>query len=120
VSDFPLLDLIERKKAAWAGAEAGAELAADHAERVEPGWKDAALTLLCRFAAGSHGAPFMIEDVRDYADEMGLSPPPTARAWGAVTLRAKREGFIVRAGFSHTTRGPAHAHPSTLWRLAHG
>ncbi len=117
--DAPLLDLIEtRRAAAWAAAEDGAERAADHAERVEAGWKDEALGVLLRYAAASGGSTFMLENVRDYADEIGFTKPPTDRAWGAVTLRAKRAGLIVRAGFGCSSRGPAHAHPANLWKAA--
>lgn len=119
MSDAPLLDLIEARKAqareAWAAGEAGATRAADHAERVDPGWKDAALDALVRFAAEARGVPFMVEDVREYAEEHGLEPPPLQCAWGAVVLRAKREGYVVRAGVGTTRRGPAHAKLGALW-----
>lgn len=109
-----------RRRKAWEEAKAGAERAADHAERVEPGWKDFALGVLRLFAMLHPEATFMIEDVRAYAEARGLSPPPDPRAWGAVALQAKRDGLITRAGFSSTTRGPAHTHPRNVWRLVRG
>lgn len=123
MADFPLIDLIEARKAeaarAWAAAEAGAEVAAGHAERVEPGWKDAALDALVRFAVRADGASFMVEDVREYAEERcDLPAPPKNCAWGAVVLRAKREGYVVRAGVGTTRRGPAHAKLGAMWKLA--
>jgi hypothetical protein len=122
MNDAPLLDLIEARKAAasaaWAGAEDGAQRAADHAEDENPGWQDAALDYVLKVARLRPDAPFMIEDVREFAEAQGLPPPPDARAWGAVALKAKRAKIIVRDGFGFTTRGPAHAHPRSVWRAA--
>lgn len=119
MAEYPLIDLIEERRIAWERGEAGAARAADHAERVEPGWKDAALDALVRFAVQAKDVPFMVEDVREYAEEKcDLPPPPLQCAWGAVVLRAKREGRVVRAGVGMTRRGPAHAKLGALWRLA--
>lgn len=110
---------LRERREAWERGEAGAARAADHAERVEPGWGDAALDALVRFAVRANGEPFMVEDVREYAEERCDVPaPPKNCAWGAVVLRAKREGYVVRAGASMTRRGPAHAKLGALWRLA--
>jgi hypothetical protein len=112
--EHPLLDLMQRKAAAWAGAEDGAERAAEHAERVEPGWNDTALNYVRVFAL-CHGE-FQTEDVREYAEDCGFDPPPDKRAWGSVALRAKRAGIIERVGYISTSRGPSHACPRAIWR----
>jgi hypothetical protein len=116
MDDAPLLDLIEARKAAWAGAEAGAAMAADHAERVEPGWNDAALDLLLKFAVICGGS-FLVEDVRAFAEEAGLGDPPDPRAWGSVVLCAKRAGLIESLGYASRSRGPSHSCPRNVWRL---
>lgn len=102
---------------AWGAAQDGAERAADHADATHPGWSDEALYLLQKFAEHRDGAPFMIEDVRDFAHAQGLAPAPDSRAWGAVALRAKGAGIIVKTGYGSTTRGPAHSHPRSCWAL---
>lgn len=107
---------------AWGAAEEGMNRAADHAERVEPGWGEAALSLLQTFAeawARTHSDPvFMAEDVRAYADERGFSKPPDNRAWGKVMVRAKKDGLIVRVGLTLTKRPSSHRRPQTAWRPA--
>jgi hypothetical protein len=101
---------------AWEGAEEGAERAADHAERVEPGWKDAALHYFRLFAVLNRGTTFLTEDARLYAEGCGLGQPPDKRAWGSVALRAKRDRIVESLGYENTSRGPSHACPRTAWR----
>lgn len=91
-----------------------AELAADHAERIDPGWKDDAFKAVCAFAARQGGEPFLAEDARAFAVAIGVCAPVEPRAWGNIITRAKREGFITPAGYAPavSSRGS----PKVLWR----
>ena len=102
---------------AWIGAEEGADRAADHAERVDPGWKDAALSLFQVFAEQRGDAGFRTEEARVFAEGEGLTPPPDGRSWGHIALRARRAGIVVKIGTQNTKTGPAHTHPSNHWRI---
>jgi hypothetical protein len=95
--------------------DAGIATAEEHAEAVEPGWKDKAWAALQSFIL-HHQEPFMAEDVRAAAD---VPPPPDPRAWGGVFQRAARAGLIIKAGFGESRNRQAHCRPTALWRRAH-
>lgn len=95
-------------------ASDGMERAAEHADRVEPGWRDRAYWHLQVYAATHR--EFMTEDVRVWAYENGLPQPPDGRAWGAVTVQAAKNGFIVLDRYQKTRIRPAHATPRPVWR----
>jgi hypothetical protein len=107
---------------AWAAAEEGMGRAVDHADRVDPGWSDEAAVVLRDYATAWARAwgdtPFMAEDVRAYAEEQGFTKPPDDRAWGAVFVRARKQGVIARVGLALTQRRCSHKRPQTAWRLA--
>ena len=89
-----------------------AQVAADHAERESPGWKDAAYCAARQFIAG-HRAPFTAPDIIAAA---AIAEPQDPRAWGQVFLRLSREGAIVPTG--RFLPGPASGHgcPKREWR----
>lgn len=96
-SIMPLLDFIERAhaaelEAARVRAEVGMERAADHAERVEHGWRDAALEVVRQYAQ-TH-ARFLTEHV-------GMYVPSSAdrRACGSIMQEASRRGWIRKDGY---------------------
>lgn len=92
--------------------DAGMQQAVDHAEQVHEGWSDVALNFLKNFAAKAER--FMTEDVRKAAE--GIVPePPTARAWGAVVVKAKKAGFIKHVGFNQVKNKKAHCTPASVW-----
>lgn len=90
--------------------ETGMHQAADHAERVEPGWADGAFAALCDFVR-DNAAPFTIEEMRA---RVLVASPTDERAWGGVVMRASRAGVIVRAGFAPAVS--SHGSPKPLWR----
>jgi hypothetical protein len=96
------------------GAAQGMTRAAEHADRIEPGWSDRAYDMLEGYALCHF--EFMTEDVRVWATEEGLPPPPDGRAWGAVTLRAVRNKVIVCDRYRPTRIPPAHSTPRPVWR----
>ena len=98
----------------------GTQIALDHAGEV---WHDRAVKLaLLRFkAAGSEGCLF--EQVRIYAQGLGMDPPPSHKAWGAVCLHLSKAKKIERTGVYLPSEDPrSHAHYSPVWRLkeSHG
>lgn len=59
--------------------------------------------------------PFLAEDLRFHAEKNGFPIPPSKRAWGAVVLKAKRDGLIKACGYKQTTNPKAHCTPACLW-----
>lgn len=102
--------------------DAGIEAAADHADAVEPRWTDRAfdfaVDVLAARARKGKNDPFMTEDVRKYAVARGFPEPPDARAWGAVMIRARRKGLIVRVGTGDSKNPQAHLRPTNQWRMS--
>lgn len=100
----------------------GMQQAVDHAEQVEPGWKDLAYRYLQRFL--NEYVPrlglqsFMAEDIRAWAHEQGLGRPPTARAWGGIIAKAANRGLIVKIGVQQVKNKTAHCANANLWRKA--
>lgn len=88
----------------------GMAQAVGKADRVSDGWSNAAFDYL-RMYAESAERPFLIEQVRaasrDYVPE-----PPSPKAWGAVTMKAKRAGLISVTGYTTSTNSCA---PKPLW-----
>lgn len=94
-------------------ADAGMQTAVEHADAVDAGWSDRALEHVRAFA--TFRERFLGEDVRTWAHEQGLPKPPKACAWGAVMVRAARDGLIARGGYGTTRIPPQHAKPAVLW-----
>lgn len=95
-------------------ADQGINRAVDHADRRSPNWSARAFDILTQYA--SINFEFMTEDVRHWAHKLGLPEAPSARAWGAIALRACRENIIRKQGYRKTQNPLAHGTPATLWR----
>jgi len=68
-------------------------------------------------AAGWDGALF--EDVRGYAEALGLPSPPSPNAWGALALSMSKTGLIKKTGVYMNSRSSrSHARAQPVWRLA--
>jgi len=100
---------------AWDLAVAGMEAAARHADSEHEGWQRMAYEAFVRYAV-STSEPFMTEEVRWYAEALGVPAPPDNRAWGAVAMRAKRAGVIHSIGYAPQKATNAHKAPKTLWK----
>jgi len=94
--------------------DAAIHRAVEHADAVEPSWSDRAYAFLTDYLR-TH-ATFTTEQVRDAAAGI-VNEPPSRRAWGAVTLRAVRAGWIVREGYVNANDPKVHMNVVTLWRV---
>ena len=94
-----------------------ARASAQHADRVESQWSITALQALRTFCTIKRpGRGFLAEDCRRWAEDVrGVTPPPDARAWGHVMLKAKAEGLIVSAGYAPAKS--SNGSPKVLWRV---
>jgi hypothetical protein len=99
--------------------DAGMATAAAHADRVTPGWTEAAYEFFVGWvAAKPRKFRFMAEDVRADADKAGVAAPPDARAWGIVVTRAARFRIIKRAGYGPQRAAGCHMAPKSIWERA--
>jgi hypothetical protein len=101
----------------------GMTRAVDKADREESQWSGQALGYLRLYAASNQGHPFLIEEVRAWAELQGLPAPSNAKAWGAVTRRAAHRKNAIIAPLLHdgaqlTRKGAISASPKPLWREA--
>ncbi len=94
--------------------DAGMQQAIDHANAVVEKWSDRAMVFLKKYIKLNNGG-FMAEDVRMFAELMDFPSPPSARAWGSIMTRARREGLIVGIGYGKTKSKKAHRTPAGIW-----
>lgn len=93
----------------------GIERAGEHAEVESPSWITRAASFIADFAV-DYAKPFLIEDVIPFALARGLPAPPDGRAWGAAAQRARRDGFIRRAGYAPAKT--SNLSPKVQWIVA--
>lgn len=99
--------------AALAARDAGMQSSAEHAEDVQPGWQDQAVSF-CAMLASPLG-DFTMERMAAAAYDLGLQRPDEGRAWGAVTVRLIREGIIEKTG-QFAPAASSHGSPKPLYR----
>ena len=93
----------------------GAKIAADHADRENDGdWQTRAAYLLGLYQK-TGVREFKNEDFRAFALSRGLPEPPDRRAFGAVILRAKKNGLIRHLRYGRVDDPIGHAHPVSIW-----
>lgn len=95
--------------------DAAMSAAEDHANRVHGDWSARAYLMVTKYIR--RGGLFMAEDVRAWAEGEGLPPPPDPRAWGAVIMRAAKEGLIKRIGYEPSRNRQAHLRPTAVWQV---
>ena len=82
-------------QSAKVAAEVGISRSANHADAVHGGWVDDAVeSLRTAIALFPRGSDFTIEQIRQKITN--LPEPPDLRAWGAVTRRATKLGYVVK------------------------
>ena len=102
-NQLSILDVIEN----------GIAKSAAHAELEEPGWGNKALEYF-RLYATLHPS-FLTEDVRSFAYADGLQEPPAVGAWGSVSRRAVKEGYVKSRGKTPSNNPSQHGKYMTLW-----
>ncbi len=104
---------------AKASANVGIQRAADRAERTEPGWVDQAAEALRKIVlASSLQRTFTIDQARHWCRH-DVADPPDGRAWGAVTRRALKLGYIV-ATDGYAPAASSNGSPKRLYRRGPG
>jgi hypothetical protein len=91
-----------------------AEACAEKADCLAPGWIEAAIGALRRFAARQAGA-FTVEMARDVIAEE-IAEPHDKRAWGVVTRMAVKRAFIARVPGAWAPAASSHASPKPMYR----
>ena len=99
----------------WDLAVEGMNNAAAHAERDNEGWNRMAFEAFVKYASAT-AEPFMTEEVRWYAEALGIPEPPDNRAWGSVAMRAKHAGLVYSVGYAPQKSVNTHRSPKTLWK----
>lgn len=89
--------------------DVGMTRAVEHANRVVPGWSDAALAYVKAYCLRTEGL-FTAEMIVASYDAAGHIQPASTKAWGSVMQRAQREGLMVRKDFEGR-RAKGHASP---------
>ena len=74
--------------------------AVDAADGRVPKWSDVALEYVRLYAIQHRGERFIGRDVTQAAKAYGLESPANDKAWGAVLMRAAREGVIRKVGYA--------------------
>jgi hypothetical protein len=114
--DAETLPLFGDEYAAAAGRDEGMARALEHAERVAAGWGARAFAALLAFVRDRDGVPFRAEQFIWWSLHNGLDEPPDRRAFGAVFLKARRDGYIAPMGYAPANT--RHRAPTVLWRAA--
>jgi len=81
-------------------------------------WNERACQIALDFfkSAGEDGALF--EEIRGYAELIGLPIPPSPNAWGAVALSLSKRKLIVKTGVWMNSRSiKSHARAQPIWRI---
>jgi hypothetical protein len=94
--------------------EQGMSRALAHVESIDDGWGERAYQFVRGFAALR--TQFRTEEVRSYAEQRGLSSPPSARAWDGIIEKAACAGIIERIGFTTCENVKAHRNNVSCWR----
>ena len=106
------LELFMGYSGAAEARDEGINAAAEHAGQA---WQVLAWSALMEYIKRDRSGHFTCEDVREV---MGVPEPPDRRAWGAIMLRAARQGLIQRAGFVEHRERSRHCGISILWRVS--
>lgn len=98
-------------------AEIGLSLAVETAEKKEKGWQKRCWQLfLWWLRYKKRYSEFMIEDFRIdmYAKDL-LEPPPSERAYGFISKRGVKYGWIEFSRIGKVKNKKAHATPVNVW-----
>lgn len=92
MTTLPLFDAAQRRDEAI-------QKVVDHADALDPHWSERAYASLMLYCFQNKD-PFITEEVREWAENMGLvHPPHDGRAWGHVMKRAAKNELIKKIGY---------------------
>lgn len=92
----------------------GIRKAAEHADAVHRDWQTMAYEFFTNVFLKHQKGPFMAEDFRAQCE--GIVPtPPTLRAFGAIIVKAKKNGLIRRVGIRPVKNPRAQMANATVW-----
>lgn len=107
-----LFDVSESRKR----RDEGMNRAIENADRKIPSWSDNTFGWFKKWLQDwPVGYRFQMEDFRMYQYIMGFPNPPSNRAYGQISVRARKEGLIKSVGTKKVTNVNAHRCFSTLW-----
>lgn len=92
----------------------GISRAVNNANRKINEWAESAYLFLEQYIS-DHKENFMVEEIRESAEQNGLPVPPSKRAWGAIIIKAHKNKLVKPCGFKQTSNPKAHKTPATLW-----
>jgi hypothetical protein len=96
--------------------EAGLLQAVTHADSVHGDWSGKAWQMFVNWLSGwAPGHKFLIEDFRFSAELQGLEKPPSSRAYGFISVRARKQGLIIQAGTAKVKNVKAHRANAGFW-----
>lgn len=98
--------------------EAGIKKAVDHADAAPPfNWSEKAFDFLLNYLKDQPpGVSFKTEDIILKAEQLNAIPkPPDDRAFGAIILKARREGLIKSIGISPRKKPAGHMGFTADW-----
>jgi hypothetical protein len=96
--------------------DAGIAQAVASAEELTPNWNETVYGyFLVWLALKEQGFEFLIEDFRVHISEI-VPQPPSNRVYGAISVRAFKEGRIAKSGFRQVKNSKAHACSANLWK----
>lgn len=96
---------------------AGAQQAADHADRVIPTWSKLGKVMFLRFLlASGRGTCFVTSDAARWCIANGLPKPPDDRAMGNLVREAARKNLIRDTG--RRPRAGSHSREVVEWAVA--
>ena len=97
---------------ARAARNEGMTRATNHADESTPGWSQAALDYLHNYALTHEVFPAWF--VTAAAGLTRSVPVKSGKAWGSIFVKAKKLGWIERAGFRPDPN--RHMNPAPVWR----
>ena len=99
-------------------ADKGLEMAVETANRKDKDWSKLCWQLfLVWLRRKKRYSEFKIEEFREYLYKYDLlEPPPSERAYGFLSKRGVKSGFIEFSGIGKTDNTKAHGTPVNVWR----
>lgn len=94
--------------------EKGMKRSLESAERVNPGWQEKAYWHF-KYWIRYQNHPFKMESFREWCKDL-IPEPPSLRAFGPITARARKEGLIRHVGYAQVENPKAHRATSSLWQ----